>query len=165
MPDEMMSLRTLLEKSSDAELLREMVGFAAQRLMELEVEGLTARRALSGSARSSTKCTCGHTPSSMLGLHIGGTARASSPWEAPVLAYPEFGDYDRRARIKRSRGAPFAGRPANFTIEAYSVNRVLTPRFGRVPWSRLGTEETKGLGFQSKDGSDAAASASCLCER
>jgi hypothetical protein len=41
MTDEMMSLRSLLEKSSDAELLREMVGFAAQRLMELEVEGLT----------------------------------------------------------------------------------------------------------------------------
>ena len=41
MTDEMMSLRALLEKSSDAELLREMVGFAAQRLMELEVEGLT----------------------------------------------------------------------------------------------------------------------------
>jgi putative transposase len=30
-----------LEKSSDAELLRKMVGFAAQRLMELEVESLT----------------------------------------------------------------------------------------------------------------------------
>src|ERR1700732_1083418 len=41
MSDEMMSLRTLLEKSSDADLLREMVGFAAQRLMELEVESLT----------------------------------------------------------------------------------------------------------------------------
>ena len=41
MTDEMMSLRTLLEKSSDAELLREMVGFAAQRLMELEVESRT----------------------------------------------------------------------------------------------------------------------------
>jgi transposase-like protein len=41
MTDEMMSLRALLEKSSDADLLREMVGFAAQRLMELEVESLT----------------------------------------------------------------------------------------------------------------------------
>ena len=41
MTDEMMSLRALLEKSSDAELLREMVGYAAQRLMELEVESLT----------------------------------------------------------------------------------------------------------------------------
>src|SRR5262250_1837458 len=41
MTDEMMRLRTLLEKSSDADLLREMVGFAAHRLMELEVESLT----------------------------------------------------------------------------------------------------------------------------
>jgi len=37
----MMILRTLLEKSSDADLLREMVGFAAHRLMELEVESVT----------------------------------------------------------------------------------------------------------------------------
>src|SRR5579875_892272 len=41
MTDEMMNLRTLLEKSSDADLLREMIGFTAQRLMELEVEGKT----------------------------------------------------------------------------------------------------------------------------
>ena len=41
MTDEMMSLRTLLEKSADADLLREMIGFAAHRLMELEVETLT----------------------------------------------------------------------------------------------------------------------------
>jgi putative transposase len=41
MTDDMMNLRTLLEKSSDADLLREMIGFTAQRLMELEVEGLT----------------------------------------------------------------------------------------------------------------------------
>ena len=41
MTDEMMTHRALLEKSSDADLLREMISFTAQRLMELEVEGLT----------------------------------------------------------------------------------------------------------------------------
>jgi transposase-like protein len=41
MTDDMMALRGLLEKSSDADLLREMIGFTAHRLMELEVQGLT----------------------------------------------------------------------------------------------------------------------------
>ena len=41
MTEPIMTLRALLEKSSDTELLREMVGFTAQRLMDLEAESLT----------------------------------------------------------------------------------------------------------------------------
>ena len=41
MTDDMMALRGLMEKSADADLLREMIGFAAQRLMELEVGAKT----------------------------------------------------------------------------------------------------------------------------
>ena len=41
MTNDKVALQSLLEKSSDADLLREMIGFAAGRLMELEVEAMT----------------------------------------------------------------------------------------------------------------------------
>jgi putative transposase len=40
MTDDRIALRELLEKGSDATFLRDMIGFAAHRLMELETEGL-----------------------------------------------------------------------------------------------------------------------------
>jgi len=36
-----MDLRALLEKTADTNFLRELIGFIAQRLMDLEVESLT----------------------------------------------------------------------------------------------------------------------------
>ena len=36
-----MDLQALLEKTTDSDFLREMIGYTAQRLMDLEVEGLT----------------------------------------------------------------------------------------------------------------------------
>jgi hypothetical protein len=56
MTDEIMTLRTLLEKSSDVDLLREMIGLTAQRLMELEVEGLTG--AARGERSPGWRCDC-----------------------------------------------------------------------------------------------------------
>jgi putative transposase len=41
MTDDKIALRELLEKGSDATFLREMIGFAAQRLMELEMGEVT----------------------------------------------------------------------------------------------------------------------------
>jgi transposase-like protein len=40
MTDDRMALAELLEKGSDSDLLREMIGYVAQRLMQLDVEGL-----------------------------------------------------------------------------------------------------------------------------
>jgi putative transposase len=45
MTEDKIALRALLEKGSDATFLREMIGFAAERLMQLETEALCNRSA------------------------------------------------------------------------------------------------------------------------
>lgn len=41
MTNDMMALKGLVEKTSDSDLLREMIGFAAERLMAMEVGAVT----------------------------------------------------------------------------------------------------------------------------
>ena len=60
MTDERMALAELLEKGSDGDLLREMIDFVAQRMMELDVEGLWARgarRTQRGAGRTAATAT------------------------------------------------------------------------------------------------------------
>jgi putative transposase len=52
---ETMNLQALLEKTTDPDFLREMIGFTAQRLMALEVETLT--RAAPGARSRLTSAT------------------------------------------------------------------------------------------------------------
>lgn len=57
MTDDVMILRSLVEKSADVDLLREMIGFVAEKLMEIEVGAATG--SAYGEKRRCQSSNCG----------------------------------------------------------------------------------------------------------
>ena len=77
----MMALRALVEKSSDVDLLLEMIGFTAERLMALEAEGLAG-------AAQGERSQVGWKPQLFARLHVAvvrPTARIGGHSDATLL--------------------------------------------------------------------------------
>ena len=87
MTDDNMDLQDLLEKTADTDFLREMIGFAAQRLMELEVESLTG--AAHGEPQRRTDDPPKRLPRARLG-DPGGTVELRIPKLRKGSYYPCF---------------------------------------------------------------------------
>jgi hypothetical protein len=88
MTDDRIALCTLLEKSADADLLREMIGFAAERLMELEVQTLTGAAYMASARRTGWRSAMGGIASG-----FGRPAPGRSSWTFPSsgrAAIPEL---------------------------------------------------------------------------
>ena len=141
MTQDMMTLRALLEKSSDADLLREMIGFTAERLMALEVEGLTGA---AHGERSADRIT-----------HRNGYRDRS--WETRA------GTVELKILEAERRGATIPGfleprRMAEKALaavirEAYHPGRVdpLGRRPGARPWASSGDLQEPGLQAVRRD--------------
>ena len=103
MTDDMMTLRGLLEKSSDADLLREMIGFAAERLMALEVEGLTGA---AHGERSAERINHRNGYRDRVWETRAGTVELKIPKLRKGSYFPGFLEPRRMAEIGADRGDP-----------------------------------------------------------
>ncbi|SCB55371.1 hypothetical protein GA0061098_103937 [Bradyrhizobium shewense] len=108
----MMNLRTLVEKTSDADLLREMIGYAAQPVMGLEIDCQT------GAAY------CEKTPERLaerngISRYPGRHDRASGPEAAQTLLFSGF------PRVPRARAHMFVLAKGRVTcdIEVFDIVR------------------------------------------
>ena len=125
--DDMMTLRALLEKTSDADLLREMIGFTAERLMALEVEGLTGaahgeRTPERITHRNGYRERSWETRAGTVTIGSSGGWPASHSWREPSPAFAGAGSdaasCRRRACAVAGGGARRAGAPATPGLSA-----------------------------------------------
>ena len=86
MTDDKIALRALLEKSSDASMLREMISFAAERLMALEPRRCAAPRPASEALNGSISATDTATGTGILGPEPSNCGSQSSGAAATFLA-------------------------------------------------------------------------------
>ena len=161
--DDMMTLRALLEKTSDADLLREMIGFTAERLMALEVEGLTGaahgeRTPERITHRNGYRERSWETRAGTVTIGSSGGWPASHSWREPSPAFAGAGSdaasCRRRVCADAGGGARRAGAPAT-----------PAPRAARSSWSscsstrsRAGRADGRGSASPSSpyDGCDTA---------
>ena len=134
MTQDMMTLRALLEKSSDADLLREMIGFTAERLMALEVEGLTGAGHGERSARQARirRSRVRRTPGSRSECRC--ISASNTPTERMPGLFSRIGTTSvskisaRGSGRRRPRGATFPERRDGSSASRYPVAR-LKPAF------------------------------------
>ena len=97
MTDERMALIELIEKDADSDLVREMLAFAAERLMEAEVEVRTgaAKGARTAAARGRT--------ATAIASGTGTPAPGGSSWRSPgcARAATSRASWSRGARPRR----------------------------------------------------------------
>ena len=96
MTDDNIALRALLEKGSDTTFLREMIGFAAQRLMELETEGCAAPGTASAAPIGATSATATASATGRLGPARSSCASPSCAAAATSRSSSSPGVWPRR---------------------------------------------------------------------
>ena len=117
MTDEMMSLRGLLEKSADADVLCGMIGFAAERLMEVGAPtGRPAARRAAGAIGS--------------GMVRAGE-RGASPHPALRATFSRGREKGRHVRRRACRNAREQDAPGRVTVlQRTSSGRIRRPESG-----------------------------------